>query len=73
MKAVDWVPVDQLAVILIELSKTLSMGTGVLSVFHCVKPEIVARQDLIPAILEEFSTPEKKVVTVSFEKWLTRL
>lgn len=25
MEAVDWVPVDQLAVILIELSKTLSM------------------------------------------------
>jgi hypothetical protein len=73
MEMVDWVPVDELAVILVELSKALSIGTGALSVFHCVNPEIVAWQDLVPATVEELSTLGKKVVAVPFEEWLTRL
>lgn len=73
MEAIDWVPVDDLAVILVELSEALSTGSGALSVFHCVNPEVITWQDLVPAIVEELSTPEKKLMTVSFEEWLTRL
>jgi thioester reductase-like protein len=73
MEAVGWVPVDELAVILVELSKAPRMGTGALSVFHRVNPVIVAWQDLGPAIVVELSTPENKIGTISFEEWLTRL
>jgi thioester reductase-like protein/aryl carrier-like protein len=73
METVDWVPVDELAVILVQLSKALSMGAGAMSVFNCVNPEVVVWQDLVPAIVEELSTPEKKLMIVSFNEWLTRL
>ncbi|KAJ5389916.1 uncharacterized protein N7496_000984 [Penicillium cataractarum] len=73
MEAIDWVPVDDLAVILVELSEALSTGSGALSVFHCVNPEAITWQDLVPATVEELSTPEKNLVTVTFEEWLERL
>jgi hypothetical protein len=73
METVDWVPVDELAVILVQLSKALNMGAGAMSVFNCVNPEVVVWQDLVPAIVEELSTPEKKLMIVSFNEWLTRL
>ncbi|GLI73629.1 hypothetical protein PoHVEF18_001849 [Penicillium ochrochloron] len=44
-----------------------------MSVFNCVNPEVVAWQDLVPAIVEELSAPEKKLMIVSFNEWLTRL
>jgi thioester reductase-like protein/aryl carrier-like protein len=73
METVDWVPVDELAVILVQLSKALSMGAGAMSVVNCANPEVVAWQDLVPTIVEELSTPEKKLMIVSFNEWLTRL
>lgn len=44
--------------ILIKLSVVLRTESGALFVFHCVNPEVIAWQGLVPAIVEEISTPE---------------
>ena len=59
--SVDWVPVDDLASILIELSFSLakstteSRGGGNLQVFHCVNPHPIPWQDLVPDIVRVLS------------------
>ncbi|OJJ46414.1 hypothetical protein ASPZODRAFT_16181 [Penicilliopsis zonata CBS 506.65] len=76
MDVVDWVPVDELASILVELSSSLSLtsSTGTLRVFNCVNPRSIPWSDLISIIVEELtSTGGSSIGTISFQEWLARL
>jgi thioester reductase-like protein/aryl carrier-like protein len=69
MESVDWVPVDELASILVELSFSLSQshptpasvgGTdgdeeSHLRVFHCINPRPIPWADLVPVIVQVLS------------------
>ncbi|KAJ0423276.1 hypothetical protein BJY00DRAFT_310406 [Aspergillus carlsbadensis] len=87
---IDWVPVDLLAPVLVELAGKLrrgaDSGAGV-RVFHCISPNRVRWADLVPAIVEELSSPsatetgglkESKsgsdgIHTVSLAEWVKKL
>ncbi|KAJ5654744.1 hypothetical protein N7490_001747 [Penicillium lividum] len=76
MEIIDWVPIDDLALILAELSESLTLSTnepGKLSVFHCVNPKTISWDDLIAVIVQESSSTQTPQVIVTFEEWLTRL
>lgn len=71
MEFVDWVPVDELASVLVELSFSLAESKaspangdgggddggdgGDLQVFHCVNPHPIPWRDLVPAIVRVLS------------------
>ncbi|KAL4936564.1 hypothetical protein BDV06DRAFT_233299 [Aspergillus oleicola] len=72
LDVIDWVPVDELAPILIELSSSLAstFGTGGIEIFHCVNPRPVAWTNLLPVIIQELSNGEPNVTVVEFHEWL---
>ncbi|KAL3446441.1 putative NRPS-like enzyme [Aspergillus insuetus] len=83
---IDWVPVDLLAPVMVELANSLCEGGnsgGGARVFHCVNPNRVRWADLVHAIVEELSitTTIKNggleesagVATVSLAEWVKRL
>jgi thioester reductase-like protein len=83
---IDWVPVDLLAPVLVELASSLREGGnsgGGARVFHCLNPNRVRWTDLIPAIVEELSisnTIENKgleesagVATIPLAEWVKSL
>jgi thioester reductase-like protein len=63
MESVDWVPVDALASILVELSFSLSesrpdptrAGDGTFHVFHCTNPHPIPWANLVPVIVHALS------------------
>lgn len=78
---VDWLPVDKLSAVLVEImASTSAVPEGhpghhdVMrsSVFHVVNPQASSwSRDVVPSILDEF--PEGAVHPVPFEQWLTQL
>jgi thioester reductase-like protein/aryl carrier-like protein len=81
MDYIDWVPVDDLASIIVELSSSLAgiSVTGTAQIFNCVNPHDIAWAELIPVIVQELEKPltsdgeKSEVVTVGFREWLDRL
>ncbi|KAL3492079.1 putative NRPS-like enzyme [Aspergillus germanicus] len=86
---IDWIPVDLLAPVMVELANSLCEGGisggggGGARVFHCVSPNRVRWTDLIPAIAEELSIPTRfgnggleesaDVATVHLAEWVKSL
>ncbi|KAH8433484.1 uncharacterized protein LDX57_011118 [Aspergillus melleus] len=85
---IDWIPVDILAPILVELSIATATGDlrrhaiegspGGARVFHCVNPRRVDWKDLIPVVVEELQRSSRnaqtgKVSVVSLQEWVGEL
>lgn len=81
MDLIDWVPLDELASVLVELSSNLAVSspTTEAQIFHCVNPQTVTWADLLPVIVKELEAPltsdgtKAAVVTVGFREWLDKL
>lgn len=71
---IDWVPIDQLVEILVELA--LGMGAEGMKVFHPVHPVPSSWRSLLPTVkenLELVAEAGKLVEVVSFREWCKRL
>ncbi|PYH43451.1 NRPS-like enzyme [Aspergillus saccharolyticus JOP 1030-1] len=68
---IDWVPVDTLATITVELTQTRrkEQSHNPHAVYHLVNPTTVAWEELVPAIQAKY--PE--VAAVSFAEWIGEL
>ncbi|RAL10259.1 putative NRPS-like enzyme [Aspergillus homomorphus CBS 101889] len=68
---VDWVPVDTLATITVELTQTRrrEQTHDLHAVYHLVNPHKTAWEELVPALQEKYP----HVQTVAFETWLREL
>ncbi|KAF2012923.1 acetyl-CoA synthetase-like protein [Aaosphaeria arxii CBS 175.79] len=64
---VDWLPVDALATVLLELS--LSEDNRALQVYHLVNPKVKSWTDLLPAVQEHIGNPK----AVSMQDWVSEL
>ncbi|TVY28697.1 Non-canonical non-ribosomal peptide synthetase [Lachnellula hyalina] len=74
MNLIDWIPVDVLADVIVELvHNTSSRSTNNFNVFNLVNPKRVEFEHLVPTIIETFSTDRKQIEAVSPEEWLERL
>ncbi|KAI3335182.1 putative NRPS-like enzyme [Ustulina deusta] len=76
--AVDWVPVDALADVVVDLVTYLSRGDGSTAegarVFNIRNPSVISWENVMPAVQEGIETePGRAVEVVSPEEWLTRL
>jgi nucleoside-diphosphate-sugar epimerase len=81
---VDWIPVDLLAPVLVELAGSLRGGrdSGT-KVFHCINPDRVRWADLVPAVVEELSKALRsenggsdnptEIVPVPLAEWMKQL
>jgi len=74
---VDWVPVDLLAVVIIELVLAPKKSTGA-GVFHPHNPRLTKWSTLLPSVIETLSTiaeakGQPKITAVPFETWLQRV
>ncbi|KAH8657579.1 putative linear gramicidin synthase subunit D [Tricladium varicosporioides] len=77
MSNIDWVPIDVLAEVLVELtfnSKPLNGLEGNASVFHPHNPRTTSWSQLLPTIAKVLSTIKTKPIEViSFQSWLQRI
>jgi thioester reductase-like protein len=83
MSSINWVPIDQLAEILIELAFALSQGSRNLGVeiFHAVNPHPVTWESLLPTVkktleatlLLEDGASARPVELVPLSTWINRL
>ncbi|KAL2821419.1 hypothetical protein BDW59DRAFT_109738 [Aspergillus cavernicola] len=75
---IDWVPIDELAPIVVELSASL-VGTSSVQIFHCTNPRPISWASLLPVIAEEIGQPgsttrdPSTAVTVPLTTWLQKL
>lgn len=74
---IDWVPIDQLASVLVELSFNLSAAPSPGSrVFHPINPEWIGWQSLVPTVIEALQncaadgTENADIKVVQFEEWI---
>ncbi|TVY13347.1 Non-canonical non-ribosomal peptide synthetase FUB8 [Lachnellula arida] len=74
MNLIDWIPVDVLADVIVELvHNTSSRSSNPFHVFNLVNPQRVEFEQLVPTIIKTFSTHGKHIEAVSPEEWLQRL
>lgn len=74
MNLIDWIPVDVLADVIVELvHNTSSRSAKNFNVFNLVNPKRVEFEKLVPTIINAFSTDGKQIEAVSPEEWLQRL
>ncbi|TVY44409.1 Non-canonical non-ribosomal peptide synthetase [Lachnellula subtilissima] len=74
MNLIDWIPVDVLADVIVELvHNTSSRSSNNFNVFNLVNPKRVEFEHLVPTIIKAFSTDRKQIEAVSPEEWLQRL
>ncbi|KAH8661698.1 male sterility protein-domain-containing protein [Tricladium varicosporioides] len=76
MSKIDWVPIDVLAEVLVELtfSSNSSNRPGNASVFHPHNPRTTSWSELLPTIVETLSAfKTKPIEVVSFQDWLQRI
>ena len=71
---IDWVPIDILAEILIELAFS-GHGAGEAQLFHPLNHRTTSWHALLPAVLRSFASaaPGKTIETISFDAWLHRI
>ncbi|KAF2811621.1 putative NRPS-like enzyme [Mytilinidion resinicola] len=74
MDEVDWVPIDMLSGVLIDLVLGLHEGKAGdgLQVFHAVNPSVVSWETLLPTVREVLSE-DGEVTVVPFPAWLDLL
>ncbi|KAI0430279.1 acetyl-CoA synthetase-like protein [Xylaria sp. FL1042] len=70
---VDWLPVDTVARILVDIleSATSALGTsgkGSLPVYHVANPHAISWSNIVPWVVDRL-----RLRTVSFEEWLNKL
>jgi thioester reductase-like protein/acyl-CoA synthetase (AMP-forming)/AMP-acid ligase II len=74
---IDWVPIDQLATLLLEISfKTHSPDSEGAQVFHPINPNWVSWKSLVPTVveaLEEASSSTPAIKVLKYDEWLTLL
>lgn len=70
---IDWVPIDVLAEILVELA--FKDGRGSTSVYHPLNPHPTTWDALLPAVIEILSAASKgkTIETVPFTSWIQRI
>ncbi|KAH8199405.1 hypothetical protein TruAng_006449 [Truncatella angustata] len=73
MNAIDWVPIEDVAHIILEIT---GVGSRVpiedlSGYFHCVNPDVTTWETLVPAIKEFYGERLEKIV--SFDVWLNAL
>ncbi|KAN0095473.1 putative NRPS-like enzyme [Hyaloscypha variabilis] len=83
MSSINWIPIDQLSEILVELTFNLSEGTRSpgAQIFHAINPNPVTWESLLPTVqktLEETLPPEGETVVnrieiVPLPTWIERL
>lgn len=77
MSKIDWVPIDVLAEVLVELtfnSKSSNGAEGNASVFHPHNPRTTSWSELLPTIVKTLSAIKAKPIEViSFQDWLQRI
>ena len=83
MDEIDWVPIDQLARVLVELAFVLHRedGSSSLRVFHATHPHPTSWQNLLPTVRESLngSFPSQnrrtatEIKTLSFQAWVDLL
>ncbi|TGO47697.1 hypothetical protein BCON_0266g00020 [Botryotinia convoluta] len=72
---VDWVPIDLIADILVELvfSQRIDDNNGA-KVYHPVNPVLVPRKSLLPKIIETATVVKgNKITSLPFAKWIERV
>lgn len=76
MNTTNWVPVDIMAEILVELAlidegpRDHSQGVGTMKMFHVVNPQVCQWEDLLPTVREHLGN---EFPLVPFEEWVQRL
>lgn len=76
---IEWVPIDQLATLLLEISfgtELHSPDSKGAQVFHPINPNWVSWQSLVPAVieaLEESSSSKSAISVLKYEEWLALL
>lgn len=76
---VDWIPIDKLAGVLVELGKTLETSASAvqdgLKVFHAVNPNTIRWNVLLPTVKETLSQvgQGREVNEVSYAEWVDLL
>ncbi|KAJ5644413.1 NRPS-like enzyme [Penicillium longicatenatum] len=72
---IDWVPIDLLAEILVDLALTRSVRVdGIVAVHHPVNPNPLSWNDIRPAVVEALKNSSgANVETVTFREWLHRV
>ena len=68
MNTIDWVPVDLMADVLVELAVKLDGKT--MRMFHAVNPKTCEWEDVLPAVRDHLG---RDLPVVSFESWVQRL
>lgn len=66
---VDWIPIDVLASVLIEITSTPKQDGGA-RYFHPQNPKPVAWSELLPAAVKTLSASGKPIKAVPFKSWL---
>ena len=77
MNTIDWVPVDIMAEVLVELALTPGSATAgmprdgeMMRMFHAVNPRSCEWQDLLPAVRESLG---QDILVIPFEGWVQEL
>ncbi|KAK5055282.1 hypothetical protein LTR84_013032 [Exophiala bonariae] len=75
MGDIDWVPVDRLAEVVVELSGALrdNRPSDEMQVFHAVNPQIVSWADILPTVQQTLGQPGQRIGTVPYSEWVDRL
>ncbi|MCJ1295167.1 hypothetical protein MMC34_006729 [Xylographa carneopallida] len=77
MDAVDWLPVDALAPLLLDLLKSHAAGTAAENarpaVYHAVNPAPTTWGALVPTVQRRLATWARPVRVVPFAEWVARL
>jgi thioester reductase-like protein len=69
--AIDWIPVDALANIIVDIVHG-TQGTGRLEVFNIINPRTTSWEDLLPALQRHRST-ETPLLPIEFPEWVKLL
>lgn len=67
---VDWVPIDLLAEILVDLSLLKSPGVGV---YHPVNLHPRSWKDIRPVVADTLQVPGKTIEIIPFQEWILRV
>jgi thioester reductase-like protein len=71
-QAIDWLPVDVLAPVLIELALSSEKAETGAAFFHPSNPKLTSWEDLLPSVIAALDG-EKTISKVSFADWLQRV
>jgi thioester reductase-like protein len=74
LNKVDWIPVDILAKVLVELGSDLTKGLAGAEVFNLMNPRLTAWEKLVPGVVSSVEKYfNKRISVVPLESWLDKL